>query len=63
MAWLCGEPNVEELLSDSIVHILMRHDGITVELFGRPCKLPSHNSRLLKNQDPKAARESTERLA
>ncbi|MHC4092865.1 MAG: hypothetical protein ACYSVY_21760 [Planctomycetota bacterium] len=27
--WLHGEPSVEELLSDPIVHLMMRYDGIT----------------------------------
>lgn len=27
--WLYGEPSVDDLLRDPIVHILMRHDRIT----------------------------------
>ncbi len=30
-AWLNGEPNVEDMLADPIVHLVMRRDGITIE--------------------------------
>ncbi len=30
-AWLHGEPSIQEVMSDPIVHLVMRRDGLTPE--------------------------------
>ncbi len=31
-AWLRGEPSIQELMSDPIIHLVMRRDGLTPEI-------------------------------
>ncbi len=30
--WLQGEPSIQELMSDPIIHLVMRRDGLTPEI-------------------------------
>ena len=48
-AWFCGEPSVEELLSDPIVHLVMARDGLS------PKQVRTHLRAAARRLRPSAA--------
>lgn len=54
-AWLHGEPTIEEVMADPIVHFVMRSDGIRSEDVWETVRLASNHLREQRRHAIKAA--------
>jgi len=53
--WLCGEPTIEEMMADPIVHFVMRSDGITPADVWETVRIVSTHLREQRRHVTKAA--------
>jgi len=54
-AWLRGEPTIEEVMADPIVHFVMRSDGIRPEDVWETVRIASNHLREQRRHVIKAA--------
>lgn len=54
-AWLEGEPTIDDVMADPIVHVLMRSDGVGPEEVWETVRIVSNHLREQRRQPVKAA--------